>query len=353
MGDKSKIEWTDATWNPVTGCTRVSEGCRNCYIERTPPFRNANRRFMNREGQPSHEVGSTTGVTLHPDRLDQPLRWKKPRRVFVNSLSDLFHDQVPDDFILSVFAVMLLANRHVFQVLTKRPSRMASLLNRDGFFDEVQERAIAGVDEWGVSPQRAFDIRRRAGAWSPLAPWPLPNVWFGVSVEDQKAAELRIPKLLGTPAAVRFLSCEPLLGLVDLSPWLDLVWSRPIGDADLVNDERWRAFKGEPMRSLLDWIIVGGESGPGARPMHPDWARALRDQSAAAGVPFFFKQWGEWAPTVNVAHSGRVIWLDPDGRFRDASEALPAPGAQLMARVGKKAAGRTLDKRTWDEMPRA
>ena len=297
MSDNSHIEWTDATWNPVTGCTKVSPGCDHCYAERVT------ERF--------HGKGSFAKVTLHPGRLDQPLRWRRPRRVFVNSMSDLFHQDVPDELIVKAFAVMTLAPQHTFQVLTKRHGRMRSLLSGD-FSGQITRTLLD-------DPQFA-----RLGRWpvpSGGVSWPLPNVWLGVSVENQQWADIRIPELLHTPAAVRFLSCEPLLGPVNI-----------------------------PSQSFLrrlDWVIVGGESGPNARPMHPQWARDLRDQCQAAGVPFFFKQWGEWAPTGWRGVGYR------DDKHMYVGPALDAVGLrEEIARVGKKAAGRELDGRTWDEFPK-
>lgn len=233
MSTTTGIEWTDATWNPVTGCTKVSPGCAHCYIERTPAFRIAGRRF----------VKGAIPLVLHRDRLDQPLHWRKPRRVFVNSLSDLFHDDIPDAFIANVFETMTRASWHQFQILTKRSARL---------------RALAPHLRWS------------------------PNIWQGVSVESATYLP-RIVDLRAVPAAVRFLSIEPLLGPIPSLP-LD----------------------------GIDWVIVGGESGPRRRKVRPEWVREIRDQCVAAGVPFFFKQWG-----------GRVA----------------------------KAGGRELDRRTWDEMP--
>lgn len=320
MGDKSAIEWTEATWNVVTGCTKVSEGCRHCYIERTPPFRTTGRRFTGPDGP--GEPGATTGVVLHPDRLTLPLRWRKPRRVFVNSLADLFHDDVPDEFIAHTFGVMGHARQHTFQVLTKRPGRMASLLNSEDFQRSVSRFA------W-------YKSTFLGGVHT----WPLSNVWLGVSVESQKWADVRIPPLLRTPPAVRFLSCEPLLSPVDLEAFLLHPGCRPCS--------LWRDAGASGPRPCaehcpppLDWVIVGGESGPGARPMHPQWARDLRDQCRASGVAYFFKQWGEWAPAGD---------LDPDVRER-APEQLA--GDEYVCRVGKKRAGRELDGREWSEYPR-
>lgn len=234
MADGSHIEWTEATWNPVTGCTKISSGCKHCYADRMA-------RRLKAMGVPRYRNGFA--LTLHSDMLQVPLRWRKPRLVFVNSMSDLFHEAVPLGFIERVFAVMEDARQHTFQVLTKRP-----------------ETAL-----------------RFAGS----VPWP-PNVWLGATVENAFYLH-RVAALRRIPAKVRFLSLEPLLG--------------PI-----------------PRLSLRDihWVIVGGESGPGARPMNPDWARQIRDRCRASGVPFFFKQWGG---------------------------------------INKRRAGRVLDGCTWDEMP--
>ena len=246
----SKIEWTDETWNPVTGCTKVSAGCKHCYAERMA------KRLEGRFGYPKKNPFE---VTLHPDRLDEPLRWRKPRRVFVASMSDLFHAEIPDDFLDRVFDVMDPPDGdppspHVFMLLTKRPDRM------------------------------------RDYAWSTWAKCPPKNVWLGVSVEDQASADERIPMLLETPAAARFVSCEPLLGPVDL---------RNLPSGTVYNTrcmDALTAGSGSSTPWHLDWIIAGGESGPGARPAHPDWFRSVRDQCAAAGVAFFMKQMGKKVP---------------------------------------------------------
>lgn len=236
MGDTT-IQWTDKTWNPVTGCTKVSQGCKNCYAERVFP-------------RAYGKVREFTDVQCHPERLDQPLRWKKPQRIFVNSMSDLFHESIPDEFIDSVFDTMYKTPRHTFQVLTKRPQRMLEFLKHH-----------FGSFKWKGQ----------------LVPAWLSNVWLGVSVEDQPTADERIPLLLQTPAAVRFLSCEPLLGSLDITAIRRTHadgFMRPL-------DGRFRK---------LDWIICGGESGPHARPMQEEWARSLMQQCKAAGVPFFMKQ---------------------------------------------------------------
>ena len=286
MAARSKIEWTDATWNPVTGCTKVSAGCDNCYAERLT------ERF--------HGKGSFAEVTLHEDRLDAPLRWRKPRRVFVNSMSDLFHDSVPDLFLTRVFDVMEQASDHTFQVLTKRHGRMRSFLRarqacREDYARQFEEHAIP---ERRTCPA-AEEARRRADS-------PPSNIWLGVSVEDQKAATLRVPALLETPAVVRFLSCEPLIAPVDLSRISrgSAVIDSLRGDVCTLSGEIYAACP-----AAIDWVICGGESGPNARPMHPDWARSLRDQCQPAGVPFFFKQWGG-----NTSKSGG---RELDGRIWD------------------------------------
>ena len=327
MSDNSAIEWTDATWNPVTGCTKVSPGCDHCYAET----------FAERwRGTPGHPFENGFDVTLRPERIAQPLRWRKPRRVFVNSMSDLFHDDVPDDFIARVFGAMSAAPKHTFQILTKRHGRMRSLLSSESFRPQVARWA-------GMMCENGDQMHDQAM----YGPWPLPNVWLGVSVEDQKRADLRIPALLGTPAAVRFLSCEPLLGPVDLARYLtgdcpacgDDITEDPCGlvHADMALD---------PSAAAISWVIVGGESGPGARPMDPAWARSLRDQCVAGGVPFFFKQWGAWGPTgrigIGQAYPGEVLIGEPVDEHGHRTE---------MRRVGKKNAGRELDGRTWDEFP--
>ncbi len=251
MSDKTKIEWTDATWNPVTGCTKVSTGCDNCYAEAI-----ANR-FA---GTPAYPQGFA--VTLRPERLDQPLRWTKPRRVFVNSMSDLFHKDVPDEFIARVWAVMALAPQHEFQVLTKRHGRMQSLLSSPDFHWRVWHAILTISHGKSLPIPPAITAHFRGGArLSESAMEALPNVWLGVSVEDQKTADLRIPALLDSPAAVRWLSCEPLLGPVDLG-----VWTAPHSPECLDGDDAppWCTC-GRDYAGYLDWVVVGGESGRGPR----------------------------------------------------------------------------------------
>jgi protein gp37 len=287
---------------------------------------------------------------LHPDRLDQPLRWRKPRRVFVVSMGDLFHKDVPDKFIDRVFAVMALSPQHTFQVLTKRPARMAEYVQlmiggRRHLGDALGEIGYEGF-AGRLAIVRAFGVKFGTIAEPPYRPFP--NVWLGTSAENQQAADERIPTLLQTPAAVRFVSCEPLLGPVDLRPWLPFVMP-PHDEID--EDPRVVGYPPESAfrdADKLRWVICGGESGPNARPMHPDWARSLRDQCQRAGVPFLFKQWGEWLP-VSQATLGRP------GQVASVRSCLAGDGESADVdswyRVGKKAAGRKLDGRTWDEHP--
>jgi len=373
MSDRSKIEWTDASWNPVRGCTRVSAGCGGpgdkggCYAEQIAA------RFSD-PGRPFHgfaertaKGGRWTGkVALVEDMLLKPLSWRRPRHIFVNSMSDLFHESLPDAAIDRVFAVMALCPEHTFQVLTKRPARM---------------REYCGD---------------RETYWGGETPWPLRNVWLGTSVEDQATADERIPHLLATPAAVRFVSYEPALGPVDFGRWIfdwgcdrcgysggetkdhcpNCGWvgfvAGEIGEAacpackELLSDyyacpncEATDEFGATG--SFIDWIICGGESGPNARPMHPDWARSVRDQCAAAGVAFFFKQWGEHLPGTLDKHRDMIAWQDgrteyygehQDIKYSESWLDNTKAGELILAcRVGKKAAGRLLDGRTHDDMP--
>ena len=309
MGDKSAIEWTDATWNPVTGCSKVSPGCAHCYAATLAPrlARMGQRGYTELPWVPENAAAN---VFLHEDRLQLPLRWTRPRRVFVNSMSDLFHELVPDEFIDRVFAVMAQASHHTFQVLTKRPERMRAWAAEWSATGDAEVGIHDGVFGMHTGARFANGIYR---------PWPLPNVWLGTSVENQTWADRRIPLLLDTPAAVRFLSCEPLLGPVDLR--LRHPVMTDLADLDPGRDERYRGtypFRGVTADAVtrrhhwIDWVIVGGESGPDHRPVDPAWVRSMRDQCVATGVPFLFKQWG-----------GRT----------------------------SKSGGRELDGRTWDEYP--
>lgn len=294
------IEWTDATWNPTTGCDRVSPGCNNCYALTLA-------RRLKAMGSAKYQVDGDTrtsgpgfGLAMHEDTLDLPLRWTKPRRVFVNSMSDLFHDQVSDDFIVEVFARMWWAPQHTFQVLTKRHGRLRSLVPRIEAHLRERERDLALVD-------------------CPTAlTWPLPNVWLGVSVETQKWADIRIPALLDTPAAVRFLSCEPLLGQIDLGiddphqgHESDDVHGYPHPRVCLTcstDTQEVEYFRREPGGGGIAWVITGGESGPSYRPAQADWFRSIRDQCTAAGVAYLHKQNGGRTPGAGGRLLDDAIW---------------------------------------------
>lgn len=389
MADKTGIEWTDATWNPVVGCSIVTPGCTNCYAMRQAArienidAKQRLRTFADHasldEAHPegrdpartamleprTHYAGTTKQVNgkavwtgkmaIAPDHiLTQPLRWRRPRRIFVNSMSDLFHDDVPDEWIDRVFAVMALSPQHTFQVLTKRPERMRAFL--------AQDRRDIWSEAWsaGTLPITRHECQARLSSkatpdqrWlynAERVAWPLPNVWLGVSIEDQRRADERVPILLDTPAAVRWVSAEPSLGPIDL---MMINRQSPLGSMS--------ALPCEPGGTYLDWVVIGGESGPGARPMHPDWARSLRDQCAAAGVPFLFKQWGEWEPALDrdrddpdwrrdyrndYADRGKSRWLNLAGGRGFHGDRL-----HVMRRVGKRAAGRHLDGVLHDAYP--
>lgn len=279
MGETT-IEWTEKSWNPIAAyyegkrgwmCSKPSAGCKNCYSERM------NVRLGNGLRYTPENVAKVDWQLVN---LDEPGKWRKPALCFVESMGDLFHESLPDELIERVWSQMLEYPQHTFQVLTKRAARMRELVT-----------------------QFTQDATRSAD-----------HIWLGVSVENQEQADKRIPELLKIPARVRFLSCEPLLGPIDLYKWMR-------GDG---HDSPWL--------DGVNWVICGGESGPGARPMHPDWARSLRDQCQAARVPFFFKQWGDVVYQTSTNGNGSLTWTQP-------------------YRIGKKAAGRLLDGREWNEMP--
>jgi len=358
------ISWTDETWNPVVGCSIVSPACTNCYamsmasrIERMAPA----------QGRETHYAGTTkvvngkpvwTGkLARAPDHIvTAALRWKRPRRVFVNSMSDLFHENMPDEWIDEVFAVMALAPQHTFQILTKRPDRMRAYLTKDWASAarfHVESLTLPTISKIAGDAQER--LRRYT---SPGFPHPLENVWLGVTAEDQARADERIPLLLSTPAAVRFVSAEPLLGPINLSKFMWPVhrWH----DASFRSFDEAKAAGapcGLKRQALvgawcvfLDWVIVGGESGPGARPTHPDWIRSIRDQCAAACVAFHFKQWGCWAPN----ETGHPITGKPaNGRWGGLFVSHTLDNGTLMNRTTVAAAGRILDDKIHDAFPEA
>lgn len=376
MADHTSIEWTDATWNPITGCSVVSPGCTNCYAMKLAGTRlrhHPSRAGLTRESKAGPVW--TDEVRLNSEWLDQPLRWKRSRRIFVCAHGDLFAEGVPDAWIDQVFAVMALAPQHTFQVLTKRPARMRQYLSTDP--DLLRDRWYRSVPagKWYVSVAEAYagmhphasDEIRALHHRAPPA-WPLPNVWLGISAEDQARADGRVSDLLATPAAIRFVSAEPLLGPIDFTGictghyFIDALGGAKYHDApEGERSARQRCAK-------LDQIIVGGESGAAARPMHPAWVRSIRDQCAAAYTAFFFKQWGEWAPNIGAV-DGWTIDDDPEiSRFEhreweDGHWSEPFfpmwcdwqdgnyDEEHCVSRIGKRRAGRLLDGVEHNAMP--
>jgi len=329
---KSKIEWTDRVWNPVTGCTKISPGCQNCYAERMA------KRLAGRCGYPAD---GPFKVTLHPERLEQPFRWREPSKIFVCSMGDLFHEDVPFDYIDRVFSVMYVSPEHTFMVLTKRPERMKEYFNTRPRDSMKQERVLV-IDEMGASNYSVS--------------LPLRNVWLGVTAENQEQADKRIPVLLQIPAAVRFVSVEPMLGPVDLTelPIPYEICNRGFNFNALTDQDDEHFYNDHPK---IDWVICGGESGPGARPMHPDWTRSLRDHCQAAGVPFFFKQWGEWE-TFYDRDNDDPDWCNvpedgPGIKRINLAGGYGFHGDRViyLRRVGKKKAGRLLDGIEHNGMP--
>lgn len=346
MSDGTKIEWTDATINAINGCSVVSPGCTNCYAMRL-----AGTRMQHHPSRAGLTIPSKAGpvwtgdVRLSETALLQPLHWKRPRRIFWNAHGDMFHPNVPEEWIDRCFVVMALTPQHTHQVLTKRSQRM-----KEYFLKQQSLKRSQLVEKF---PELK-------AAEENIALWMLKNVWLGVSVEDQPRADARILDLLATPAAVRFLSVEPMLGPIDLEYPSTLFPGGPLyccsghecGCRGMPTDP--------PLIHGINWCIVGGESGPGARPMHPDWARSLRDQCQNAHVAFHFKQWGNWRPPLSEAEAydtskGRAgsppaFIVAQDGTVH-CYENDHAIGGKVMFNVGKKAAGRLLDGRLWDEMP--
>jgi protein gp37 len=401
VADKTAIEWTDATWTPIRAmrvkasgetrigwhCEHVTEACRNCYAE------SINARLGT--GLP-FKPGHLDDVALFLDEkiLSQPLRWTKPRMIFVCSMTDLFGRFVPDEMIDRVYAVAALAQRHTFQVLSERPDRMRAYLSDPStpgriariLIDEalIAKRWRLDPETWPV--QSVGDIDQPDDV---TIRWPLPNVWHGVSVHDQPTADAWGPILLDTPSAVRWLSVEPMLGPIRLlGHMLGFAAGNPAQCATCGHGHGFSrcpntggvsptchvrgcscsGFRHKTGRGI-DWVVAGGESGPKARPMHPDWVRSLRDQCARAGVPFLFKQWGEFrefdheAPIEEVeigtehadsirACAVRPVWQTLDGRvFRKPEQLPPDVAGRMLERLGKRTAGRSLDGRTWDGYP--
>jgi protein gp37 len=331
----TKIEWATKVWNPVTGCTKVSSGCANCYAERFAKRLQANPKV-------NGKYVNGFEVTFHSEELYKPFSWRNPQRCFTVSMGDLFHDDVREEWIDQVMAVIACNPKHTFILLTKRPERMHRYFNKPkeellkAWEDAIYEVGIATKD--GDVDAPACFLHNFTQRF-----WPLPNLWLGVTVENQEQAGKRIPLLLQTVAAIRFVSCEPLLSLINLSHI----------DAEMSGHPDWYFINsltgkhtdmGRPCKQVgkIDWVIAGGETGPKARPMHPDWVRSLRDQCSADNVPFFFKSWGEWGP---FTYGGRG---NPKSDFNWCER---GEKWQWMCKVGKKSSGRLLDDKEYNELP--
>ena len=314
MADKTKIEWTDSTWNVITGCSPVSPGCANCYAAQLAGTRLKHHPSRAGLTKVVNGLPTWTGeVRFNEQWLDQPLRWKKPRRIFVCAHGDLFHEKVQDEWLDKIFSVMAQATQHTFQVLTKRPERMLEYL-------KTSDMATGG-----------FTYRDSTV---------IPNVWLGVTAENQEQANRRIPLLIETPAAKRFVSIEPMIGPVDLTDIRLKTINGKTKQPDSIGLNSLRPTMLQPSGVMLDWVICGGESGNNARPMHSDWVRSLRDQCKDAEVPFFFKQWGE-------------LWPYEQGQWVSEAEKYAADpyGRAEFCKMGKKYAGRLLDGEEYLEVP--
>ena len=353
----SKIEWTDKTWNPITGCTKISAGCANCYAERM------SKRLAGLGGYPKKDP-FRPGLE-HPKQWLKPCKWKKPRLIFVCSMGDLFHKDVSFDLVHKVLAVAINEPRHTFILLTKRPERMYEFITHyrhDGHH----------VFSDRVTPYNPSRNKQAYLLLDHKQDWPLANLWLGGSAENQAALDARAPYVISTPSALWFMSLEPLIGPIDLRP-------RPNPDTCIVCGEGPDAPHNHPFgyrNRGLDWIIVGGETGPGARPMHPEWVRKIRDQCAQAGIPFFFKSWGEYGPSGVDLQTGEPTfrmfqnkaqwvnkartWMLPGDICLDMTGRILRKGADfdgarypvaIMRKMGKKAAGNLLDGQVWDQFP--
>jgi len=343
----TKIEWADETWNPIRGCSPVSAGCAHCWAARMATRHESNPLTPHLLG--FARAGKWTGkVALIESELEKPLHWNKPRKIAVGLMGDLF--RLPDADIDRVFATMALCQQHTFLLLTKQAQRMYEYITSA----ETRLRALYAHDMAvaRMAPVKKVAAVKRIRALSfedsilPM-PWPLTNVHPGVSAEDQATLDERVPWLLRTPAAHRWLSLEPLLGPVGLSRYMPCSCAFPV----IPNQQQCHGCSGTGAdHPHLDHVVVGGESGPGARLMHPEWVRQVRDQCVAASVPFLFKQWGEWAPREpHHPDNQPMVRLTRSGNNgQDLANAADG-GDVWMQRVGKRAAGRMLDGRTWDE----
>ena len=319
----TKIEWTNETWNPIIGCNKVSLGCDNCYAEKMAyrlmhmPYGADYQFVLSDNGKSDPEkyknLPKWNGEThFQKSQLDNPLKWKKPRMIFVVSMGDLFHESIPFEWIDKVFEVIFQTPQHTYQILTKRPERMKK------YFEHQNE------------------LLKDLGGYSPP-----PFIWLGVTAENQEQANKRIPILLEIPAAIRFVSIEPMLSKIDIQKYLT-----PGADGLPEEVERYHDW--------IDWVICGGESGSKARPMHPDWTRSLRDQCKKIGTPFFFKQWGEYTPNNSNTKWYKNIGISEDGGLFNKEidlDAWQGRNFKLMFKVGKSKTGNLLEGKEHNEMP--
>ena len=365
----SKIDWTDVTWNVTAGCRKVSEGCRNCWAIRTVPrlagngvkgyeqITNSKEQITNKSGKAKKLLNWSGKIELLEHNLQKPFKYgKKPKRVFVNSMSDLFHEDVPFDFVDKVMAVISLFSQHTFMILTKRPERMKEYFEKlfaDYTPDEIMEKLTSLYSDENFlgkdKPFPAMEDEAECFAHNyAMVHGILSNLWLGVSVEDQKTADERIPVLLQIPAAKHFISLEPMLGAVDLSKYLGF-------DATITCHEKITEDVGKAIiemcnkagaKKLLDWVIVGGESGAGARPMHPEWVRSIKDQCTMSNVQFYFKQWGAYSMLNDKVANVKCKKIPHVSKMRSIKGY-----SDLFIKVGKKEAGHLLDGIEYRQIP--
>lgn len=331
MADGTAISWAEATWNVITGCEVLSPGCKRCYAMRL-----AGGRLKNHWSRQGLTVDTKAGpvwtgeVRYNPEWLDQPLRWSRPRMIFVAAHSDIGHPGILEEWRDCIFAVAALRPDHIFLVLTKRPDVLGAYLAHP----TTPGRVFAHAMRLGVKTRRTRDPNAVHATAQRISNWPLPNVWVGASAEDQPHLDERLPHLLTLPAVLHWLSIEPMLGPVDIG--------HAVG---------WRGFSNgfDPLEQRISWVIAGGESQDSDRPIDPRWVRSLRDQCQAAGIAFHFKQWGDWRP-LETTDRNIAARLEPSIRSRLETNGIPVSEIDMI-KVGAAAAGRMLDGRIWDEFP--
>ena len=340
MSGETKLEWADSTWNIITGCSKESIGCLNCYALRDWD------RLSKQEGS-VYFGRKFTDIQFHGERLDQPLRWQRPRKIFVNSMSDLFHHHVPDHVIDKIFAIMYLTKRHTFQILTKRAERMCKYMSAPDLQRRVHDEIINIHSQFPKMLERTYEVRK----------WPLSNVWLGVSIENQEAADNRMTWIANTNAAVKWISAEPLIGSIDFR-FPHKIWGgdrcdhcctgmRECDDPDHYDRVVCPYCRGTGYAKIVDWVVVGGESGPNSRPSHPKWMMSAVKQCVDADIPVLFKQWGEWGPDPQDGVEKCVVHYNGNigGNVSEDDDNY------TMYLVGKKNSGRLLGTTLYDEYP--